>query len=286
MKLSQLTPERRISMLLKGPYGFGKTLAAASMAVEGPVYLAYWDKKTPIEISTYFHRIGRADLLDRIEWDLYGSHNAHEYLNKLFQFTKSFPYVGMITDSVTNLTAGAVNWSLGFRDPKGGKKDKINPEALQLIPDFDEYKVETSLVTQALDICRTLPGHIIWTCHPLPSLKVEGSGTSIKVSKVNNIVTYGSKVGAIVPGNFTEIYHFTKKVNYQASPSRTEYVVSTEGIGDDFAKTALNLPSELTITNKLFWDVWKEAVKKGEEVDAAVEQTPPAQVGFIPKWKT
>jgi hypothetical protein len=40
-------------------------------------------------------------------------------------------------------------------------------------------------------------------------------------------------------------------------------IVSTTGIGDDFAKTALDLPAELDITDKLFWEVWKEAVSKG-----------------------
>lgn len=290
MKLSSLTPDRRISMLLKAPYGFGKTLAAASMAVEGPIFIAYWDKKTPIEIVTYFKRLGRADLLDNIDWELYGSNNAHEYLNKLMSFTKDCRYIGIITDSVTNMTSGAVNWSLGFRNPKGGQKDKMNPEAMKMIPDFDEYKVETSLITQALDISRTLPAHIIWTCHPLPSIKVEGAGASISVTKVNNIVTYGSKAGAIIPGNFTEIYHFAKRVNFQTSPSTTDYLVSTDGIGDDFAKTALNLSSELTITNKLFWEVWKDAVKKGEEAVNEVKQPVVEKVGFDPtatsKWKT
>src|SRR3989304_3436727 len=108
------------------------------------------------------------------------------------------------------MTAGAVNWSLAFRDPKGGKRDPKNKDAPALIPDFDEYKVETSLVTQAIDICRTLPCHIIWTAHPLPSIKLEGSGSAMKVTKVNSIVTYGSKVAGMVPGSFTEIYHFSK----------------------------------------------------------------------------
>jgi hypothetical protein len=154
---------------------------------------------------------------------------------------------------------------MGFRKA-GGKKDKSATDANtpQLIPDFDEYKVETSLVTQALDISRTLPCHIIWTCHPLPSLKMEGSGSSMTVSKVNNIVTYGSKVGAIVPGNFSEIYHFTRQSNWDGVKGKSviKYAVSTVGIGDDFAKTALNIQPEFDITDKLFWTEWKNAIKK------------------------
>ena len=161
------------------------------------------------------------------------------------------------------MTAGAVNWSMGFRDStKGGKKDKLNKDAAQMIPDFDEYKVETSLVTQALDICKSLPCHNIWTAHPLPTIKIEGSGASIKVTKQNSIVSYGQKVGAIIPGGFNEIYHLTAKTDYSTNPPYEQRVVITNDIGDDFARSSLGLPRELDISNKLFWEVWKVAANK------------------------
>ena len=265
---SSLIPDKNISMLLKGPFGFSKTCAACSVAIEGPIYLAYWDKKSPVELEYFFKKvIRRPELLDNIEYDVYGSHNANQYLNKLIELSKDCRYVAVINDSVTMMTASAVNWSIGFRNPAGAKKDKLNPQATLMIPDFDEYKVETSLVTQALDICRTLPCHIIWTCHPLPSLKMEGSGNSMVVAKVNNIVSYGQKVGAIIPGQFTEIYHFTKTNEWDSKNAKSveRRTVSTIGIGDDFAKTSLGLSSSFDITNRLFWEVWREEVKKAGE---------------------
>lgn len=257
-----LTSDSYASILLKSPFGFGKTIAACSMAVEGPIWLAYWDKKKPIELLDFYKR-HRPDLLKNIHYDVYGSNNAHEYLNKLIEFQqKGCRYVGIITDSVTFMTTGAVNWSMGFRNPAGGKKDKVNSSAPQMVPDFDEYKVETSLVTQALDICRTLPVHNIWTAHPIPSLKMEGSGASIKVSTVKNIVSYGQKVGAIIPGGFTEVYHLSMSTDFSSNPVRTKRIVTTQAIGEDFAKTSLGLPVELDITDKLFWEVWKKALKE------------------------
>lgn len=267
-KASNLTPDKNISMLLKGPFGFSKTCAATSACIEGPIYLAYWDKKSPVELEHFYrHIIKRPELLDNIEYDVYGAHNANLYLNKLIALSHDCRYVAVITDSVTMMTASAVNWSIGFRNPAGAKKDPLNKDASLMIPDWDEYKVETSLVTQALDICRTLPCHIIWTCHPLPSLKMEGTGGSMKVSKVNNIVSYGSKVGAIIPGQFTEIYHFTKSNDWDSKNAKSieRRTVSTVGIGDDFAKTALGLPAEFDITNRLFWSVWKEELSKLKE---------------------
>ena len=277
MKASDLILESQSSLLLKGPFGHGKTLAAATFAKDGPIWISYWDKKKPVELFHFFHNIiKRPKLLDNIEYDVYTSHNANEYLNKLFALARDCRYFAIINDSVTNMTSGAVNWSLGFRDTKKLKdKDKIMPE-------FDEYKIETSLVTQALDICKALPCHIIWTCHPVPSIKIEGSGSSIKVTKANPIVTYGSKVAGIVPGNFSEIYHFSKESTWDSVIGKQfiRYRFSTEALGDDFAKSNLGLKGEYDITDKLFYEVWKEqVVKLREELkNAAVEAEKQKQI--------
>jgi hypothetical protein len=268
LKASQIQIDKNLSFLFKSSPGFGKTLAAASFAVEGEVYIAYFDKKKPIELLTYFteKRFGSLakKILDNIEYDVYGAHNAHEYLNKVIKFSQDCRYFAFVTDSVTNLTSAAVNWSMGFRDPKKGKKDKLNNEAPLMIPDFDEYKVETSLVSQALDISKTLPCHVIWTAHPLPSIKIEGSGNSIKVTKTNPIVTYGSKVAGMIPGNFTEIYHFSKTTDFASGSSKLKYTVNTEAIGDEYAKSPLlaDYVKEFDITDKLFYTVWKDLVDK------------------------
>ena len=278
MKASDIVVDSQTSILLKGPFGHGKTLALATFALEGPIYLAYFDKKKPIELKTFFMQFGDRGrkILNNIEYDLYSSHNANEYLNKLMSLSKDCRYFAVGTDSVTNLTSAAVNWSLGFRDNKKAKdKDKM-------MPDFDEYKVETSLVTQALDICRSLPCHILWTAHPIPGIKIEGSGASIKVTKVNPIVTYGSKVAGIVPGNFSEIYHFTKGSDWNGTTgkSTTKYVVSCDAIGDEFAKSNIGLKGEMDITDRFFYEVWKEKVANHmkELNDNEVKNVPPSTV--------
>lgn len=288
-KASQIEPASNISILMKGPFGFGKTIAACSFATLGPVFLAYFDKKVPIEVFNFYSKF-RPELLDRIEYESYSSANAHEYLNKLISFVNNgCPYVAVITDSVTSLTSAAVNWSLGFRDPKGGKKDKINKDAPQLIPDFDEYKVETSLTMQALDICKSLNAFNIWIAHPVPTLQVTGSGNTMTVSKVTNIVSYGQKVGAMIPGAFTEIYHFGREVDYSTSPSTVKRVVLTDMIGDDFAKTSYNLPKKFDITDKLFSEVWTDLVgrsliEKVVNIDRGGKHEVPVTKVNSPTW--
>ncbi len=280
-KASDLKPTSKASILLKSPFGFGKTIAACSMAVDGPIFLAYWDKKEPIELLAYYKK-HRPEVLKNIEYEVYGANNANEFLNFLIREYKNPQFYGIINDSVTFMTTGAVNWSMGFRDPKGGQKDKVSGGP-KLIPDFDEYKVETSLVTQCLDICKELKSNTIWTAHPLPSLKVEGSGNSIRVSTVKNIVSYGQKVGAMVPGGFTEVYNLGLTTDYSVNPIKTKRVIITESIGEDFAKTSLGLPRELDITNKLFWEVWKEALASLES--SPKEEEKKEETSWKPVWK-
>ncbi len=314
MKASSLLSSKGpYSFLFKGPFGFGKTLAAASFALDGPVHLAYWDKKSPVELTTFFtkKRFGplAERIMDNIDYDVYDASNAGDYLNKLIGFLSDCRYFAHINDSLTFMTSSAANWSLNF-----GKQERVFKKLKDIMPDFDEYKVETSLITQCLDLSKKLPCHIIWTAHPLPTTRIEGSGSSMKVTKVNSLVTYGSKVAGIPPGSFTEIYHFSQKANWNDGKSSKQYVVSTEAVGDEFAKSPLlgDYAKEFDITDKLFYAVWKEMLEKSradskafdiaydkdiEDKRIAVSKqseplsdinsnTPTVANPFAPKWKT
>jgi len=274
LKASNLSSGGTYSFLFKGPFGFGKTLAAASFALEGPVYISYWDKKSPVELVTFFteKRFGSLakKILDNIEYDVYGPSNANDYLNKMIDWSSDCRYFAVINDSLTFMTAAAVNWSMNF-----GKDPKLKKKMKDVLPSWDEYKVETSLITQCLDLSKLLPCHVIWTAHPLPTTKVEGSGSSITVSKINSIVSYGAKVAGIVPGSFTEIYHFSQQSNWAEGKSSKRYVVSTEAIGDEFAKSPLlaDYVKEFDITDKLFYSVWKELLDKSRGIEPKKELT-------------
>src|SRR5688572_17542399 len=101
-KASAIQVERNISMLFKGPTGFGKTLAAATFALEGEVFLAYWDKKGPVELRNFFRRMGDVGnkILNNIDYEIYSARNANEYLNKLIDFVSSCRLACHINDSV------------------------------------------------------------------------------------------------------------------------------------------------------------------------------------------
>lgn len=291
MKASQLSLDNPISFLFKSSPGFGKTLAAASFAMEGPVYLSYWDKKSPIELKTFFteKRFGSLakTILDNIEYDVYDSSNAGEYLNKIISFLSDCRYFAIINDSITFMTSGAVNWSLNF-----GKDKKIFKKLKDILPDWDEYKVETSLVSQCIDLSRKLPCHVIWTAHPLPQTRVEGSGSSMRVTKANSIVSYGSKVAGIIPGSFTEIYHFSQQSNWTEGKTSKKFIVNTEAVGDEYAKSPLlaDYVKEFDITDRLFYEVWKELLDKSRGIEPkkieAIDYDNEPATTIISPWKT
>lgn len=294
MKASQLSSSKGpYSFLFKGPFGFGKTLAAASFALDGPVHLAYWDKKSPVELVTFFKRFGQVGekILDNIEYDVYDASNAGDYLNKLISFLQDCRYFAHINDSLTFMTSSSANWSLNF-----GKDQRVFKKLKDIMPDFDEYKVETSLVTQCLDLSKKLPCHIIWTAHPLPQTRIEGSGSSMRVTKTNSLVTYGSKVAGMVPGTFTEIYHFSQQANWDAASgvSSKKYIASIEAVGDEFAKSPLlsGFVKEIDFTDKLFYQVWKEILDKSrgvepiEHVESSIVNPFDKPNQTTPQWKT
>ncbi len=272
-KASSITIPNNISFLFKSSPGFGKTLAAASFAIEGPVYLAYWDKSSPVELTTYFteKRFGSLAkrILDNIEYDIYGSDNANAYLNKLIDFASDCRYFAVINDSITLMTAGAVNWSMNF-----GKDPKLKKKIKDVLPDWDEYKVETSLVSQCIDLCKKLPCHSIWTAHPLSSVSLSGSGSSMKVTRTNPIVSYGTKVASMIPGSFTEIYHFSQQSDYSDGVSSKKFIVNTEAVGDEFAKSPLlgDYVKEFDITGQLFYTVWKKLLDESRGIEQTPEQ--------------
>lgn len=97
----------------------------------------------------------------------------------------------------------------------------------------------------------------------------------MKVTKTNPIVTYGSKVAGIVPGNFSEIYHFAKQSAWDtvSGKSSTKYLVSFDAVGDDFAKSNIGITGEIDITNDLFYKVWRDKVRQhSKELDDEVKK--------------
>jgi hypothetical protein len=85
---------------------------------------------------------------------------------------------------------------------------------------------------------------------------MEASYNSITTGEVRvsrTIVTAGKRVAAKIPAYCTEVYHFGVKKG-MIEGAGGEYVAVTENTGDDFARTALDLPREIKLGNDPLYD--------------------------------
>lgn len=269
----------RIMLMLKGDNGSGKTIAAASFP--GPIKFFMFDGSKLDAVKRFFPN------RDDIEYDIYGARKARYRDNNgrvtdvkdLLQFADEFtnlqdrcPYATVVVDSFTSFSVTCVTFQLDVRGGhQGGESKGTNKSKGGLIiPDFDEYKGETTLITQSLDVSKVLPCNVIWTVHPLPKLETTGSGTSMKVTKSSSIAAYGAKTAAMAPGYFNEVWHLEAR----PSAGQIQRIVHTETTGTDFAKTALPLPREFDITAK---NCFKEVQKYLEEFNIKLQEHVAAQ---------
>lgn len=261
--IDDLKIDRPTTTLLKGPTGFGKTIAAASYPE--PVYIFDFDGRVDSIFSFYSGERKR-----EIYFDTYGDWNLFRFLDELEHLldTGSIQVDGVVRypktiviDSVTHLSISAVEYQLSEvrkLQKKKGSKVKETQGGI-VIPDWDEFKGETSVFNQVLGDIRALPKrhgiNTIATAHPTKGTAVGKSADGkVEVSiRVNPIVAIGGKAADIVPTAFNEVYHFALLSSVNAG-ERGKRVVYTEATGNEMAKTTMILPTFFEWTNELFYD--------------------------------
>lgn len=258
-------------VMLKADNGAGKTVFAASFP--GPIKFFMFDGSKLDVVKLFFPN--RTD----IEYDIYGARETKfkdalgnpVHIKSLIQFAKEFndlqdycPWGTVVVDSFTSFSVTCVTFQLDFRS--NNEKGTAMSKGGLVIPDFDEYKGETTLVTQSLDVSKVLPCHVIWTAHPLPKLETTGGGASMRVNKTSSIAAYGSKTAAMAPSYFNEIWHLETRPGSDGGRQR---ICHTQTIGDQFAKTALPLPAAFDVTMK---SGFKEVQKYLTEHDVKLQE--------------
>jgi hypothetical protein len=234
-----------LKLMLVSVNGMGKTRGYASFP--DPMYVFDFDNR----MSTI-----KKDFPDRaIEYDSYNFSNIDKFKSKIDSLVNYCPYLTVVLDSITSCTTSVVLYSL---QETGGKiLAKTN------VPSFDEYSVETTLVTKFLEIFKMLQerkdAHVIVTAHPVERLSTTGQGKTMTITKTRPIVTYGNKLSSIIPDYFDEVWVLQQLVS---SGGDREYIVLTQSTEDEMAKTSLPLPTSIPLTNKrLFLEVQNELTK-------------------------
>lgn len=270
-KASTIKLGGRLKIMLISINGGGKTRQAASFLHLSPVATGYifdFDNRLATVAKDY------PNDLDRIEYDTWGLSNFQKFDRKLQELQKSCPYDFVVLDSITAFATTAVLYSLG---ESGGKMASgFN------VPSFDEYAVETTIISKTLEVLKELPCHVIVNAHPVARLEMgaKKDDKKISITKVSQIVTYGAKLSSIIPNYLDEVYCLQEGTEFDGSKKRL-CKTQTDEDSPVLAKTSLPLPATMDLTNKFLLDVLREELAKNNITIAEKrEQKSSSQVTF------
>lgn len=248
--------------LFVGPNGSGKTVAAASFP--GPVLIwdfdgrvdpvrKFYPKRDDIEYWTVgLDADARRDVISFTDW-----------CEKFERLQDNCPYGTVIIDSYTAYSATCIFHQMGLHQGDVKKTKGGLP-----IPDWDEFKGETGVMLQTLEIGKILPANFIVTAHPISKARTTKQGGSTNevlasMIRASTLATYGWKTDSFLPNYFNEMYYFHTDVTSQvAMPNK--YIVQTVSAGEIVAKTALPLPASIEISGVPFYPVLQKILDEYE----------------------
>src|SRR6187200_437999 len=212
--------------LFKGEPGTRKSTQALSFP--GPQYWFSWDRK-----MNGIHLPMRKWGIDpkTITFDDYD--NWSKPKAKLEQFQLNCPYKTIVIDSI------AVN-------------------------EIEDYNAESSALNELIALTKDINNfhkvNVILIAHVV---KAEYRDTTKNVTHISRqIVTAGKNVAAKIPAYCGEVYHFNIDKG-MVEGGGGDYTLLTEHTGDDFARTALDLPSKVSFGDKPLYDTYiKPAIVK------------------------
>lgn len=245
--LDKVRVDKNFRALLIGPTGRGKTIAAASWP--GKTLVIDFDKRHKPIIDWYPDRLAEisVEVIDPSNyWSVF-----HPLVNDLV--SGKFRFDNIIIDGITTLsnTTVVMQMMVKGQDPKSGKITKGGVS----VPSWDEFNGEAMLITQLLETLKSIDCNLFVTAHPVYKTQIEGTKSVKSVS----IISFGTKLGPMVPTYFDEVYYFDYEFDINAGKPVKRFVY-TAPVGDyPDAKTALKgLPMKLEITNRNLYDVMKE----------------------------
>jgi hypothetical protein len=143
------------------------------------------------------------------------------------------------------------------------------------VNEIEDYNAESSALNELIALTKDINAYhkvnIILIAHVV---KAEYRDTTKNVTHISRqIVTAGKNVAAKIPAYCGEVYHFNIKKGF-AEGAGGEYSLLTTHTGDDFARTALDLPQEIVFGDKPIYNTYiKPAIDK-------LKENPPTMTTF------
>lgn len=233
---------KAFKILLVGPNGRGKSIAAASFHELGPITFRDFDgRMKPVKLI-----YPNAD----IDYVSYGVNNYKMFENWLEDIQKvPPPFKTIVIDSLTGLSMTNVMYQLSVKG-----KLKVGAAGLPSTS-WNEINNETVSIGKVLEVMKVMYEkhgiNVIVTAHPVTKTEI-GEGDK-ETKRSESLVAYGPKIGGIAPGYFDEIYRIAIRKTSMEGPLRRLALTNLTSKDDDImAKSALGLPNELDITDGLY----------------------------------
>lgn len=242
--------------LLKGEFGTRKSTQALSFP--GDQYWFSCDKKMgALKIPMKAWGIEPSS----INYDDYYEYDKID--KKLSDLVFNCKYKTIVLDTITS-TADIIN--LQTRSKKSGTTTKAGEEKGHrvggiIVNTMEDYKAEASAFQDIIDKLQKIQKYhncnIVLIAHVVGERKNEGITTFARI-----IVTGGKIISAKIPSICQEIYHFNVKPAIDIS-KEAEYALLTTHTGDDYARTSLPLPREITFNSQPLYTTYiKPAIDK------------------------
>lgn len=244
--IEQGAAKEDFTFLFKGEPSSGKSIAAASF----PNCYIFDTESRIRSVANYYLPKGKKD----ITFDTYNYSDYPKFDKKWESFLEAskmsapFPYDTVIIDTLTSVTDLLLHHVMAQKG-KDGKGKKVGGVTVNSVED---YNAESSALTELVLFLRTIKcKYKILVAHVVKTEKTNLNDDTTVVTR--QLLTAGKKVAAKLPGYFDEIYQFEQRT----SNGMPKFVARTVNSGEDFARSAMNLPKEIDFTNKSFFDLIK-----------------------------
>ncbi len=251
---STSSPDKPLFTMFKGEPGTRKSTCALSYP--GKQYWISTDQKMealelPAKRWGMWNK-GLIDFDDYTDWD--------KPRAKLEQLQINCPYKLIVVDSITSIGDAMT------RQVRKMKRTEGSGKTIGGIPvsGLEEFNAESSAFTELIallkDIHKFHKVHVILIAHVLGARKDNDANKLTHHSRI--IVTGAEKISAKLASYMTEVYHFNIKPAFEADKEGA-YTLLTTHTGNDYARTSLPLPQEITFNNESLYGKWiGPAIKK------------------------
>jgi hypothetical protein len=283
--LAETNPELFYAMF-KGEPGTRKSTAALSFLPMGKQYWFSWDRKMQgILLPAQKWGLNVRDVVydDYEDWS--------KAADKLKQFQTDIKgYKTLVFDSLTSCADMALRQTL--KGKQGTTRSSGQQAGKQIagiaVNELEDYNAESAALNELIALTKDIQAYhkinIILIAHVMDA--AYRNTVTGQTHNSRTIVTAGKRVAAKIPAYCTEVYHFNIEKGF-VEGAGGKYTCLTSHTGDDFARTALDLPHKIEFEDRSLYDGWiKGAIAKAVAYQNSLKQvvTPASNVVSSPKF--